>query len=323
MAEHRLTATSDNTRIGILQASDAPTLTVRPGDEIRTNTLTHWGGRVTPRTTYDEILELRSTSYPGRSPHTLTGPIEIQGAQPGNILRVDFLELHTSRHGFNLFHGASIGTGVLPDEFAEGQLRHFVLDPVTLTTEFASGIRIPLRPFLGFVGVAPSEPGEHRSGPPRRWGGNLDLAALTEGTSLFLPVAVPGAMLSFGDAHAAQGDGEVSVTAIETAMDVVHVRVSLTSGLDLMAPVAETSTDWIAIGLGGTLDEAARQAVRSAIQLMTWMWGVTPSEAYALCSVTVDLGVTQAVNGTLGVHAKVPKDVFSSRPPVNTFAVTN
>jgi acetamidase/formamidase len=308
---HELRASPDTTVVGLIDQAHEPVLTVHSGDEVVFETWQHWADAVTRDTTLDDVVRLRTEIYPGRGPHTMTGPVAIRGARPGDALRVDMLELVPRDHGFNLSLPAEFGTGLLPEDFPEGAIRHYELDRTTMTTEFAPGIRIPLAPFLGIVGVAPPAPGPHSSVPPGPFGGNIDIAALVEGTTVTLPVFVPGARFYVGDAHARQGDGEVNLTAIETAMETARLRLTVEPGLHLERPRVETPEQLITLAFDADLDVAAKIAVRDMIAWLGDRFGVARDAAYALCSIAVDLSITQVVNQRRGVHAKLDKRLFA------------
>ena len=310
MARHTLAATPETVRVGLIDQAHPPVLSVVPGDEVILETWNHWADAVTPATTLDDVIRYRTEVYPGRGPHSVTGPIEVVGARAGDVLRVDILELVVRDHGYNLNLPASYGMGLLPEDFPDGGIRHYELDGATMTTEFAPGIRLPLRPFLGIMGVAPADPGPHSSVPPGDFGGNIDLADLVTGTTLFLPVFVDGALFYAGDAHACQGDGEVNLTAIETAMREARLRLSLADGPSIPRPRAETAEHLITLAFDEDLDVAAKVAVRDMVAWLADDWKLAPEDAYALCSLAVDLSVTQVVNKNRGIHAKLPKAIF-------------
>jgi acetamidase/formamidase len=311
MACHALPATPETVRVGLIDRAHPPVLAVDAGDEVVVETWNHWADAVTPSTTLEDVIRYRTEVYPGRGPHSVTGPIEVVGARPGDVLRVDILDLVIRGHGYNLNLPGSYGMGLLPEDFPDGAIRHFVLDRATMTTEFAPGIRLPLAPFLGIMGVAPAEPGPHSSVPPGDFGGNIDLADLTAGTTLFLPVFVDGARFYAGDAHACQGDGEVNLTAIETAMSEARLRLSLADGPAIERPRAETAEHLITLAFDQDLDVAAKVAVRDMVRWLGDDWKLSACDAYALCSLAVDLSVTQVVNKNRGIHAKLPKAIFS------------
>ncbi len=310
MVVHRLPASEETVRVGIIDAAHPPVLTVESGDEVIMETWSHWGGQVAPGMDMDELLALRETVPMG--PHSITGPVHVASAEPGDVLQVDVLELRPGEWGFNLALPAPLGRGVLADRFPNGSLRHLRLDRDAMTTELVPGVEIPLAPFLGIMGVAPPDDGPHSSVPPGPFGGNLDLCDLQVGTSLFLPVFRPGAGFYAGDAHAAQGDGEVNQTAIETSMEIAHLRLTTRTQAgwpflaDLPAlPWVETPTHLVTIGLHEDLDQAVRSAVDSLVTHVSVRFGLEPIDAYALASLAADVEVTQAVNGVKGAHARL------------------
>ena len=243
-------------------------------------------------------------------PHTLTGPIHVEGAEPGDVLEVQIEELVPVRHGVNYHLPGAIGLGGLPEDFPKGRVRTFELDARRKRIPVAPGVSIPLRPFLGVMGVAP-RPGERRpAAVSDDHGGNIDLKELIVGSKLYLPVRAPGALFSTGDAHAAQGDGEVNLTAIETAMKKAVLRFVVRKDMKLERPLAETSTHWITIGAHQDLYQALRTALRDAVAFIARRHGLAPEDAYVIASVAVDFRVTQIVNGNKGIHAMIPKAAF-------------
>jgi acetamidase/formamidase len=308
VTSHSLRADDSTVRIGVIDAAHPPVLSITSGDEVVMQTWSHWGGQVVPGMELDQLLALREAAPLG--PHSITGPIEIIGAQPGDTLQVDVLQLVPGPWGFNLALPHPLGRGVLADQFPLGSLRHLELDRSSMTTELLSGIPLPLTPFLGIMGVAPPDDGPHSSVPPGPFGGNLDLKDLVEGTSLFLPVFRQGAGFFAGDGHAAQGDGEVNQTAIETSMDRAHLRFSVHKGgtiPDLLRlPWAETETHLVALGLDEDLDLAVRQAVEALVRQLIERFSLDGNDAYALASLAADVEVTQAVNRVKGAHARLP-----------------
>ncbi len=303
---HRLPAGPDTVRVGVIDPAFPPVLTIDPGDEVVLSTWGHWGNRVTPDTAIDDFPRIRAHFPEALGPHSITGPIHIRGAEPGDALVVEIIELVPAAHGFNLVVAHPRGRGVLRDRFPDPMIRHFELDRETMTTTLAGKVRVPLRPFLGIMGVAPGESGARSTVEPGPFGGNMDLTALVAGTTLELPVFHPGAGFYCGDGHAAQGDGEVNQTAIEAGMEHVRLRFSLASGARLRTPRAESGTHLIATGFGHTLEEAAHEAVD---ELVNWLVaeGLTAEDAYSLCSIAADVHVTQMVNGVVGVHATIAK----------------
>lgn len=312
MTLHTVAAAPDTTVVGAIDPSRPPVLTVASGDEVLLSTWHNWGGAVTPQTTLDDFLHLREHHIADGAlgPHTLTGPIAVAGAEPGNVLRVDVLELVPGPHGFNAVLPGSMSRGALADRFAEGSIQHYALDRRRMVTKAAPGLEIALRPFLGIMGVAPAQDGPLPSSAPGPFGGNIDLAALVAGTTLRLPVFREGAGFYAGDAHACQGDGEVDQMGLETTMERARLRFTVEPG-PLALPRAETPTHAIALAFHEDLDEAARIAVGEAVDMVAAARGIDDAAAYRLCSLTVDLAVTQIVNGIKGVHAKIPRDLVS------------
>jgi acetamidase/formamidase len=247
----------------------------------------------------------------------VSGPVFVKDAKPGDVLVVELLELHPPEWGWTALIP---GFGLLADEFPEPWLRISRVDAESGRVAWSDGISLPYRPFPGTIGLAPAEPGQHPILPPSRWGGNLDTKHLVVGTTLFLPVGVDGALFSLGDTHAAQGDGEVCGTAIETAMDVV-VRLSVRRDFAIEAPQyclpegaaasAERLAYHVCTGVGPDLMEAARDAVRATIRLLEREPGLTREEAYALCSVAVDLRIHEIVDApNWVVGAFLPDRIF-------------
>jgi acetamidase/formamidase len=309
MAHHWLRASDRTVKLGLIDRSDQPVLSIESGDEVSIETWGGWGNAIDETTTLDDVMGLAAT-LADRGPHDLTGPIAIVGAQPGQVLRVDVLELRPAAHGTNLVVPGGAGVGLLPDMFPQGAIRHYALDLDRMTVELAPGLVAPLAPFLGFMAVAPRDDGPHNSIPPGPHGGNIDLKDLVAGTTLYLPIWNDGALFYAGDGHALQGNGEVDVTALEVSFDEARLRLTVLAHGPVELPRAETPSAWITLGFGGSLDEAARRATREMIGLIVERTGLTELDAYAVCSMCVDLEVTQAVNGTVGVHARLAKSLL-------------
>ncbi len=247
----------------------------------------------------------------------VSGPVFVKGAQPGDVLAVELLEFRPPGWGWTALIP---GFGLLADEFPEPWLRISRVDGAAGRVAWSDEISLPYRPFPGTIGVAPAEPGQHPILPPSRWGGNLDTKHLVVGSTLYLPVGVEGALFSLGDTHAAQGDGEVCGTAIETAMDVV-VRVSVRRDFQIEAPqyvlpegalaASEQPAFHVCTGVGPDLMEAAKDAVRATIRRLEDEHGLGREEAYALCSVAVDLRIHELVDTpNWVVGAFLPGDIF-------------
>jgi acetamidase/formamidase len=263
-----------------------PALVVDPGDSVRVDVPSAgWeldgGGWFEPRDAERD------------AGHALAGPIAVRGAQAGQTLVVGIQAADPGRRGVTL---TPDGGHVLEWRLAEGLAR---------CGEFA----VPLRPFFGVIGMPPPEPGEHSTTPPRPWGGNIDCKELVAGTTLLLPISVDGALVSIGDGHGAQGDGEVSGTAIECPMRG-QVSLALRDDLELEWPVARVDGAWLTFGFDENLGVAARKAVDGMLDLMEREHAIARADARALASLVVDLRVTQVVNEQLGVHAVLPDDAL-------------
>jgi acetamidase/formamidase len=274
-----------------------PVLTVDPGDSIRFAALdSGWnlapGRKFEPR---DPELD---------AGHALLGPVEVRGARAGGTLAVGIDEVRAGDWGVTVAGGwSSFLNDRLGLAVGEQRVLRWDLDAEAGTGRDQDGRVVDLRPFLGVVGMPPPEPGIHPTAPPRRWGGNIDCAELVAGTTLYLPVPVDGALLSAGDGHARQGDGEVSQLAIECPLERVRLTLSLDDGLELANPIARADGAWLTFGFDEDLDEAAAQAVDGMLDLMGRELGLDRRDALALAGVVVDLRVTQVVNGVKGVHA--------------------
>jgi acetamidase/formamidase len=305
---HRLVATPQTVHTGFFDSSIPPVLTIESGDTVNLSTMMLMDGQLRGGMTFEELFALRQ-GYADRKigGHTLTGPIFVTGADPGDVLEIRIGKLVPVEFGVNYHLPGHLGIGGLPEDFPRGHIKTFRLDRKRWETTFARGIALPLAPFLGVMGVAP-RPGERMPAAiPGYFGGNIDNKELREGATFFLPVNVPGALFSAGDAHAAQGDGEVNVTAIETALEEAVLQFVVRKDMRLERPLAETPSHWITMGFDPDLDEAAKMALREAIRFLVEVKGFTSDEAYAFASVAVDLRVTQIVDTNKGVHAMIPK----------------
>ena len=234
---HLLPATMETTQLGWYDNAQKPVLTVKPGDSVIMETMMHFHDRLVPGATLDMLLKIR-LEVPGRGAHTLTGPIYVEGAEPGDVLKVKINKIVPRSYGVNMNYPGIAGQ--FPKEFPEGRVRYVYLDWDNKVAEFLPGVFVPLRPFPGILGVARAEPGRYSTVPPGRYGGNLDLRELTAGSTLYLPVFVKGALLWASDAHAAQGNGEINLTGIETAFREFNITVDVIKGRSLEWPRAET-----------------------------------------------------------------------------------
>jgi acetamidase/formamidase len=313
---HELTLTPEHVHWGYYDPSVKPVLRIGSGDTVRVDSMIARGlQRLRAAGVKDEeipdalkVVE-RTVTERGPGAHPMTGPIWIEGAEPGDSLEVKIVSFEFL-HPYGV-SGFVPGGGTLPDEFPYVGFHLVRFDPRAGTATFAPGITLRLAPFFGSIGVAPHPlVGRISSGPPGPHVGNLDNKELVAGSTLYLPVHVPGALLSLGDGHAMQGDGEVTGTALETSLRGT-VQVTLRKRKRLTWPRAETPTHYIAMGLHVDLDEAAKLATREMIDFLVAEKKMGRDQAYVLCSVAADLRVTQVVDGTKGVHAMLAKSIFT------------
>ncbi|GHO79059.1 acetamidase [Ktedonobacter sp. SOSP1-85] len=291
-----------------------PLATIQSGEEVFFDLLDASNGEIKPDSTVDTLRTLDFSRV-----DQVSGPIYVEGAEPGDTLEVEMLDLQPASWGWT----ANIpGFGLLADEFPEPALKIWDLSAgADGWGEFAPGIRIPLSPFCGEIGLAPAEPGAFSTIPPYHHGGNMDTKHLTKGAHLYLPVQVPGALFSIGDGHAAQGDGEVCGTAIETPMRAT-VRLTVHKDKKVQQPhfltagplTPRTNTDryYATDGIAPDLLEATRSAVRHMIEHLHTTYGLSRVEAYMLCSVAVDLKLCEVVDmPNFLVGAFLPLSIFS------------
>jgi len=315
---HVVESNDQTVRLGVFDTTLPPILTIASGDSIRfPNTWSHFLNQLQPGMPVDKFAELR-TSNPGRGPHSIIGPIAVDNAEPGDVLEIRYLRLHPFPWGAVFNNPGALGTGLLAQDFSQGQVKYLQLDLEHMKAGFAPNINVPLKPFQGTLGVAPPDgyfpplsPGITSSVPPGPHAGNVDLSELSEGAALFIPVWKPGAFLYTGDSHAVQGDGEISLTALETRMQDMRIQVILHKQKQFSWPVAETPTHWIMLGLDKDLNVAMTLAARNAIDFLATRAKLTPLDAYALCSIAVSFRVTQVVDIVRGVHAMIPKSLFT------------
>jgi acetamidase/formamidase len=289
-----------------------PALEVEPGDEVLLHVRDASDEQIHAGSGVEDVAKLDFTHV-----NPVSGPVFVKGAAPGDALAVELLEFRPQGWGWTAIIP---GFGLLADEYPEPWLRISAVDAESGRVRFADGITLPYRPFPGTIGVAPAEPGPHSIVPPSRFGGNMDTKHLNPGVTLYLPVGVEGALFSLGDTHAAQGDGEVCGTAIETAMELV-VRLSVRKDLRIEAPqydlpaglvaAHEQSGYHVCTGVGPDLMEATRDAVRATIAHLGERYGLDREEAYALTSVACDLRIHEVVDApNWVVGCFVPDSIF-------------
>jgi acetamidase/formamidase len=290
-----------------------PVLTIAPGDTVRFRTLdAGWNLEQRRSVRYED----HPPKFEPRDPeldagHALCGPVAIQGAEPGMALAVRIDDLRVGTWGWTAAGGwQSPVNDRLRVSDEPGTFLLWTLDPDAQTGRDQHGHTLPLRPFMGVMGLAPAEPGRHPTPPPRITGGNIDCKELVVGSTLYLPVAVSGALFSTGDGHALQADGEASTTAIECPVERVDLTFDLRPDLYLTTPRAHTPVGWLTFGFHEDLDEAMLLALDAMLDLMGELHGLERREALGLASLIVDFRITQVVNGVRGVHAVLPHGVL-------------
>lgn len=311
---HTIPATPETMVWGYFEAGQRPVLEVESGDTV---TLSSWpaGGMEAMPADIPLLPEHRAAleGLPRLGAHFITGPVRVRGARPGDVLQVDILS-----HEFPTDWGfISILPllGALPAEFTEYETVHPRLDRAAGEWVMPWGSRVPAEPFFGILATTPPpEWGRQPSPPPRAFGGNMDNKALKPGTTLYLPVFVEGAGFCAGDGHGVQGDGEVCITAVETALTGTF-RLTVRRDLALRGPFAEDADNLISIGLDEDLDDAAAAAVRQMVEQVVARTGLSRNHAYMLCSVAGDLRVTQIVDGVKGCHMVLPKRMLPRPTP--------
>lgn len=307
---HLLPATIETTQWGWFNNAQPPVLHVDSGDSIVFETMMHSHNQVVPGATIEQIKKLR-TDFPGRGPHTLTGPVYIEGAEPGDVLKVRINKIVPRAYGTNFNVPGMFGE--FPSKFPEGQVKYFYLDLERKVAEFAPGIEIPLAPFPGTLGVARAEPGQYSSVPPGRYAGNIDVRDLTEGATLYVPVFVKGALLWTGDSHAAQGNGEINLTALETAYKEMNVTVDVIKNMKLEWPRIETRDAWITLGIDRDLNKALEILMSETSRLLTEQRELSKAQADRMMMASWDCRITQVVDVNKGIHCFSAKGAKRAR----------
>ena len=310
MAHHQLNSSPATCHWGFFEAKLKPVLTIESSDEVSVDTISGDPDVLPDKGKFHippELFEVHAKNERMLPGHILTGPIAVQSAEPGDVLEVDIIDVRLRQDwGYNLIRPFA---GTLPDDFHEPRLLNIPLDRERMIGHLPWGLDLPLVPFFGVMGTAPPPSwGRITSLIPRAMGGNLDNKELAAGAKLFLPVFVPGGLFSCGDGHGAQGDGEVCVTAIETALSG-HFRLTLRKDLHLDYPRAETATHYLTMAMDPDLDQCVVRALRDMIVLLGEKRNLSREDAYTLCSLAADLRVTQTVNGSKGIHCMIAKQI--------------
>jgi acetamidase/formamidase len=314
-SHHKLRASVETVHRGVFDAALPPVLTIASGDIVEITTLSGNAADLPdPQSGFAVLPEhhaVLAKSPPGEGPHLMTGPIAVEGALPGDELIVEILAMELLQDwGWNLIVP---GKGALPQHFHKGRHIHVGIDRARGTVAMPWGLLLRASPFFGIIGVAPPPAmGRVTSVIPRAFGGNIDNKHLRAGATLHLPVFNPGALLSAGDGHALQGDGEVCLTAIETGLTGT-LRVTLAKNTGIERPWAETPAHVITMAFDPDLDLAAQSALLEMIRLIERSSGLSAADAYTLCSIAADVHVTQLVNVHKGVHVMLAKDALLRR----------
>ena len=319
-ADFTLEATPATVAWGYYSGQSKPVLSVHSGDTVRMQTLSTCGSpeqMMAKGVKREQIPAYTDAIYAqvqdrGPGGHILTGPVAIVEAEPGDVLEVQILKVDIDVDF--ACNGFGVGRGFLPMEYPYARSKIVPLDRQRMIGHFGPGIEVPLQPFFGSMGVAPAG-GKIDSAPPFAHAGNMDNKELVAGTVLMIPVAVKGALFEAGDGHAAQGNGEVDITALETYL-TGNFRFIVHKNKTLLWPRAETPTAYISMGFSKDLKEAAEHAVRDMINFLVTEKKMSRDDAYMLTSVAIDVNITQLVDGNVGVHAICPKSLFTaSRKP--------
>ena len=314
-AQHQLKPGPKTVAWGYYDASTPPVLRIKSGDTVEIQTLiTSSPARlesagVTPDQVEQALRDIyNEVTNKGPGGHILTGPVYVEGAEPGDVLEVRIQNIKLAiPYAYNAF---SPGRGFLPEDFPYPRIKIIPLDEKRMVGRFSDGIEIPLHPFFGSMGVAPPDvSGRISSAPPWIHAGNLDNKELVAGTTLFIPVHARGALFLAGDGHAGQGNGEVDITALETSL-IGTFQLIVRKDMHLKWPRAETPTHYITMGIHEDLTEATKAALREMIDFLVTTKHLSREDAYMLSSVAADFEITQLVDGNKGVHAMIPKAIF-------------
>jgi len=330
---HILACNEKTATEGYWDNSRPPVLTIKSGETVHVETATHLMSKMKPGVDindwmnwYKEVIAKTPEAYiypdeitgsqklkRGGGHHTLTGPVYVEGAEPGDFLQVEILDIDMGDYGFNLNPITSFAkAGLLAEDYPDGKVRWYQVNRKDMDYEFQPGIKIPLRPFPGTIGVELPEAGMWTNAPPGRHGGNMDNKDLVPGTVLYLPVWVKGAGFKTGDSHFAQGHGEINLNALEGYFKSITCRFTVRKDLKNLLdwPMASSPTHWIMMGIHVDAYKSAQMAARQAINFLNKYYGIDKMEAYAFCSQAVDFHVTQLVDYTIGIHAVIPKAYF-------------
>lgn len=308
-----LPATPATSQWGVFNSALKPVLTINPGDSVAIETSAASDNQVVPGTTAKQIIQM-GNAVPGRGPHTLTGPIYVNGAEPGDVIRIHINKIRPRAYASN---NNVPGKGLFPNDFPNGFVKYYYLDIKNKIMQFAPGIIVPLAPFPGVIAVARATPGSFNSDPPGPFGGNMDLRELTEGSTLYLPVFMKGGLIWTGDSHAGQGNGEIDLTAIETAFAELNLTIDLIKKKPLTWPRVETPTAWIAVGYDKDLNKALDILKSETIKLIMEQRRVSKEDAKKIMLATWNCPIAEVVNGVQGVYCMLPKSTTEKAPTLS------
>jgi acetamidase/formamidase len=313
---HTLPSNNETVRVGAMDPATPVVLTIRSGDVVSyPNTWVNWGNEAKEGMSFAEREPIRKR-YP-QGPYSLIGPVAVEGAEPGDVIECRMLHLRPISWGWN---SAPKGVGALPADFTEPYLHYLQFDREREYTDFAPGVRIPLAPIQGVMAAQPAGDKPVSAILSGHYGGNIVLRELVAGTALFLPVEVAGGRLWTGDSHAAQGDGVVDQTAIETAMEDLRIQYVLHKSVDLAAPIAETPTHWIVMGFGESIEDALTASLRQTIDWLSRATSLSKLDVYALSSIAASFRITQYAHQTNTVYSSVPAKTVHGMLPKQVFS---
>jgi acetamidase/formamidase len=315
---HVVESNDQTVHLGVYDTNLAPIVKIDSGDSLSyINTWSHFMNQMQPGVPIEKLAQLRKDN-PGKGPHSIIGPVAVNNAEAGDVVEIRYKRIQPFNWGAVFNNPGSLGTGLLAADYPQGQVKYLDLDLKKMNATFAPNVNVPLKPFPGTLGVAPPDgyypplsAGVTSSVPPGPHAGNVDLSEIAEGATMFIPVWKPGALIYTGDAHAVQGDGEISLTALETRFQELRIQVVLHKQKNFSWPIVETSSHWILLGMDKDLNVAMQMAARNAIKFLTTRSGLTELDAYGLCSIAVSFRVTQVVDIVKGVHAMIPKNLFT------------
>lgn len=305
-----LPATPATTQWGVFDKNQPPVLKINSGDTVAIETAAASDNQVVPGLSVEKIAQMND-AVSGRGPHTLTGPIYVEGAEPGDVLRIHFNKIMPRAYASN---DSLPGKGLLPEKFPVGQVKYFHLDLKNMQMQFAPGIIVPLHPFPGIIAVAQAKSGKIDSIPPGDFGGNMDLPEMVEGTTLYLPVFVKGGLLWTGDSHAGQGNGEIDLTAIETAFSEFNVTIDVIKHKKLDWPLVETPSSWVTVGYDKDLNKAIDILKSQTTDFIMKNRKVSKSQAEKIMYANWNCPISEVVDEVNGTYCIVPKNLDTPKP---------